>query len=173
MSSAFSCYALSWRNIATLAHTTQDVVRSPLTIFSRQMPNFRPFRTKTVKFTTDPSLTAHIRYREARSHLGEDFDPRVWQAHVAPATASHLKSLRTPSASSRSRWCCTPLFRSPEKARAILLFCLLSSVFCLLSSVFCLLSSVFCLLSSVFCLLSSAFCFLFSTFRFDNSLFGG
>jgi len=31
MSSAFSCYALSWRNIATLAHTTQDVVRSPLT----------------------------------------------------------------------------------------------------------------------------------------------
>src|SRR5258707_7724199 len=31
MSSAFSCYALSWRNIATLPHTTQDVVRSPLT----------------------------------------------------------------------------------------------------------------------------------------------
>jgi len=33
MPPAFSCYALSWRNIATLAHTTQDVVRSPLTSF--------------------------------------------------------------------------------------------------------------------------------------------
>jgi len=29
--SAFSCYAVSWRNIATLAPTPQDVVRSPLT----------------------------------------------------------------------------------------------------------------------------------------------
>ena len=28
---AFSCFALSWRNIATLARATQDVVRSPLT----------------------------------------------------------------------------------------------------------------------------------------------
>jgi len=27
---AFSCYALSWRNIATLAPAPQDVVRSPL-----------------------------------------------------------------------------------------------------------------------------------------------
>jgi hypothetical protein len=31
MPPAFSCYAVSWRNIATLAPTTQDVVRSPLT----------------------------------------------------------------------------------------------------------------------------------------------
>src|SRR5438105_15699539 len=33
MPPALSCYALSCRNIATLAHTTQDVVRSPLTFF--------------------------------------------------------------------------------------------------------------------------------------------
>lgn len=31
MPPAFSCYAVSWRNIATLAPTPQDVVRSPLT----------------------------------------------------------------------------------------------------------------------------------------------
>jgi len=31
MPPAFSCFALSCRNIATLAHATQDVVRSPLT----------------------------------------------------------------------------------------------------------------------------------------------
>src|SRR5438105_5908870 len=38
MPPALSCYALSCRNIATLAHTTQDVVRSPLTTFSRILP---------------------------------------------------------------------------------------------------------------------------------------
>ena len=36
--SAFSCYAVSWRNIATLAPTPQDVVRSPFTSYTPSQP---------------------------------------------------------------------------------------------------------------------------------------
>src|SRR5207237_10263964 len=67
MSSAFSCYALSWRNIATLAHTTQDVVRSPLT--------FCRCRTEplvvTFSRTISPNRTASTTNPCVRGNHGE------------------------------------------------------------------------------------------------------
>jgi hypothetical protein len=58
--SAFSCYAVSWRNIATLAPTLQDVVRSPLT----KMQTIQPGMTRKdllEVFTTEGGLSTGLR----------------------------------------------------------------------------------------------------------------
>src|SRR6266446_7828416 len=53
MPPAFSCYALSWRNIATLAHATQDVVRSSLTIIVRRNAGAGPILGQMEEIAND------------------------------------------------------------------------------------------------------------------------
>src|SRR5437016_794692 len=62
MSSAFSCYALSWRNIATLAHTTQDVVRSPLTILLQSTITGRESRPITARLSVPGTYDLHVSF---------------------------------------------------------------------------------------------------------------
>jgi integrase len=102
MSPAFSCYALSWRNIATLAHTTQDVVRSPLTPTPVSYRNFlKRYLTPSMKKLgmKEPGKAAHAfrRFRSsilAKSGIEEDIR-KFWLGHENnDITAQYAEQIR-------------------------------------------------------------------------------